>query len=283
MRGLVAVRRAALLMLHLGSGALLSLPLSILSTLLGKPLRTPALVRWWHRRLCHLLAIRIRVSGQPRRGALLVGNHVSWLDIPVIGTHVEAHFLAKREVRDWPLIGWLAATAGTAFIDRGAHHALTVAAALRERIQEGQTLMVFPEGTTTDGTRVQRFHPRLFALAQDGTIPIQPVAIAYRDPETRQLNPLAPFLGEDDLFAHLTRLVTQHQVHVEVQFLTPFHAPAQARRADLANRAHQSITAALHAAAGSAHQAPGPPTSQTASPAVAVVVGEHHAGAAHAT
>ena len=178
------------------------------------------MTRRWYRRLCEILGIRIRVLGCAQPGCLLIGNHISWLDIPVVGAQSEIAFLSKAEVRDWPLIGWLADTAGTLFVERGAIRIDELAGKLR-KVGCEQTLMLFPEGTTSDGSCVLRFHPRLFALAQETGLMIQPVALAYRGHADAMPDPVAPFIGEDTLLAHLLRVIRHPGLTAEVHFLPP--------------------------------------------------------------
>jgi 1-acyl-sn-glycerol-3-phosphate acyltransferase len=178
------------------------------------------MARRWHRRLCEILGIQIRVIGRAQPGCLLVGNHISWLDIPVVGAQGEIAFLSKAEVRDWPLIGWLADAAGTLFVERGAIRIDEIAERLRD-IGRDRTLMLFPEGTTSDGSGVLRFHPRLFALAQEPGLMIQPVALAYRSQAGGMLDAVAPFIGDDTLLAHLLRVIRHPGLTAEVRFLPP--------------------------------------------------------------
>ncbi|QVL46832.1 MAG: 1-acyl-sn-glycerol-3-phosphate acyltransferase [Thiocapsa sp.] len=215
-----SARRLVLILAHLGKGATLALYIGLLARLGRRPTRIPDMTRRWHRRLCAILGIRIRVFGGAQPGCLLIGNHISWLDIPVVGAQGEIAFLSKAEVRDWPLIGWLAETAGTLFVERGAIRIDEIAGRLR-KIGRDRTLMLFPEGTTSDGSDVLRFHPRLFALAQETGLMIQPVALAYRGHADERPDPVAPFIGEDTLLAHLLRVIRHPGLTAEVHFLPP--------------------------------------------------------------
>ena len=118
----------------------------------------------WMRGLIGLLPLRIHRHGMPsKETALLVSNHVSWLDIVAIGAQSPVHFLSKAEVRHWPVIGWLANAAGTQFIQRGQAGGQTLHAQLRDALQQGDSLVIFAEGTTTAGDRVRAFHGRLMS------------------------------------------------------------------------------------------------------------------------
>ncbi|UHD18212.1 lysophospholipid acyltransferase family protein [Thiocapsa bogorovii] len=245
MRHARSTRRLALILAHLGKGASLALYIGLLSRLGRRPTRIPDMARRWHRRLCGILGIRIRVVGRPHPGCLLIGNHISWLDIPVVGAQGEIAFLSKAEVRDWPLIGWLADTAGTLFVERGAIRIEEIAWQLR-KIGRDRTLMLFPEGTTSDGSGVLRFHPRLFALAQETGLEIQPVAIAYRCDTSGAHDSVAPFIGDDTLLAHLLRVVRHPGLTAEVHFLPPVAIDEEnTTRRLLAERTRRAIVEAL--------------------------------------
>jgi 1-acyl-sn-glycerol-3-phosphate acyltransferase len=161
--------------------------------------------------------MQIDMRGVVAPGTLLVANHISWLDIPVIGAQGNIAFLSKAEVRDWALIGWMAQLAGTLFIARGAHQTAGTVANIVERLRSGQGVVIFPEGTTTDGTRLERFHPRLFAAAQHAGVRIQPLVLRYGEDGVRDR--VAPFIGEETLIAHLFRLLRHPALRARVDVL----------------------------------------------------------------
>lgn len=227
---------------HLLTGALLALYFSARGDRSGE---LPKVVRWWHRRLCRVLGLRLEVSGGLQPGCLLIGNHVSWLDIPVLGAQGELGFLSKAEVRGWPLVGWMAEIAGTHFIARGSHQADEVRARLVEQVRQGHTLLIFPEGTTSDGRLVRRFHPRLLAVAQSGELRIQPVAIGYRHGDDPTPDVRVPFVGEDTLIANLWRVIRHPDLVAHVHFLPPIQAGENEGRRSLAERARLAIVEAL--------------------------------------
>jgi 1-acyl-sn-glycerol-3-phosphate acyltransferase len=258
-----SLRTILLIAAHLATGTAIATYIALLSRLGRRPDWISAVTRRWYRRLCVILGLRIRVEGRLDPGCLLIGNHVSWLDIPALGAQGEFGFLSKSEVRDWPLIGWLAETAGTHFIERGANRIDEISAMLRCRIAQGHTLMIFPEGTTSDGTGVLRFHPRLFELARDARLEIQPVAIAYRRAADGQLDTVAPFIGDDTLLAHLLRVIRHPGLMVEIRFLPPLPSGEEASRRALAERTRGAILDALGmepqaGPARSKHPRPGP-------------------------
>ncbi|WP_367237573.1 lysophospholipid acyltransferase family protein [Pseudomonas sp. Rh2] len=198
--------------------------------------------RWtclFMKRLVAALPFEIRVFGElPPKPMLWVSNHVSWTDIPLLGMLMPLSFLSKAEVRHWPLAGWLAEKAGTLFIRRGGGDAQRLREQISERLGQAQPLLIFPEGTTTDGRQLRTFHGRLLAGAIDRGIPVQPVAIQYlREGET---DLFAPFIGEDDLVSHLMRLFGQPPGEVHIHLLAPI-CSVEKERAALAFQAQQAI------------------------------------------
>lgn len=214
-------------------------------------------------RLMAALPFQVQVSGRlPTRPMLWVSNHVSWTDIPVLGTLVPLSFLSKQEVRHWPLAGWLAHRAGTLFIRRGGHEGTRLRQRIASRLQGGCPVLVFPEGTTSDGQALRTFHGRLLGGAIEAGLPVQPVAIAYVRDGRRDT--LAPFTGDDDLLSHVLRLLAHPPGTVQVHVLEPLVSLGRERTA-LAREAQQAIEAALRrpsedeqaqAARGSALTAP---------------------------
>ncbi|EXJ15471.1 lysophospholipid acyltransferase family protein [Imhoffiella purpurea] len=241
---------------HLTTGALIALYVSLRYRRDGRPEWLPTVTSWWHARLCAALGIEISVRGRLEPGCLLVANHISWLDIPIIGGQGEIGFLSKAEVRTWPLIGWMAEIAGTLFIARGGNQTLNIASRIAGLLASGRTLVIFPEGTTTDGSEVLRFHPRLFGIAQDAGPRIQPVAIGYHQgsdprPETR-----AAYIGEDTLVASLWRILRHPNLVADIQLLEPIQADANESRRALAERTHAAILGALDPVRGERKQTP---------------------------
>lgn len=243
---------------HLLTGALISLAVVALRALGRSPAWQPAVVQWWHQRLCRLLALDIRVAGTPASAALLVANHISWLDIPVLGAQGQIGFLSKAEVRRWPIIGWMAEVAGTLFIERGANRFNAAIAAVRERIVAGFSVVIFAEGTTSDGGQIRRFLPRLFAVVQAAdrdsgaradmgaaaaaVIPLQPVALRYGG--ERQPDPVAPFIDDAALVPHIWGVLKQPGLKVQVTFLPCVSLDGRDRKT-LAETSRSAIAAAL--------------------------------------
>lgn len=176
------------------------------------------IVRWWLSGLASRLNLEVSVQGAPVGGvSLWVSNHVSWMDIPVLGGISPVDFLSKAEVAKWPLIGRLAQASGTLFIQRGSGDVARVQQTMKSALNAHRSVLFFPEATTTDGHRVQRFFPQLFAVASDTDCRVQPVIICYR--QGQQLHPLAPFIGDDDLVPHLLNVLAGERIRVDVKFL----------------------------------------------------------------
>lgn len=164
-----------------------------------------------------MLGLRLTVEGRPTTApALIAANHISWCDIPVLGALAPARFLSKAEVGRWPLIGWLAREAGTLFIRRGGGETGTISEQIARRLGAGESILLFPEGTTSDGQYVLPCHGRLLMAAAATDTPVQPVTIRYlRDgcPD-----PVAPFIGDDTFQGHLVRLLWYPSATVRVVF-----------------------------------------------------------------
>lgn len=203
------------------------------------------LVHWWSRAMLRLFGFRTRLFGTPLPGpALFVANHVSWLDIETLHAQRGASFVAKAEIERWPLVGWLAAQAGTIFHKRGSNDSLArVMHVMRERLRAGQSVAVFPEGGTGRGDRVRPFHARIFQVAVDTGVPIQPVALIYGRNGRMDLS--VPFRPGEKFFPNALRLLGQRPMDAEMHFLEPLTPNADGRR-HLAEVARARIAAVLN-------------------------------------
>ena len=191
------------------------------------PLRQ-RLTRWFLARLGGALPFSVKVAGElPNQPMLWVANHVSWTDIPLLGALQPMSFLSKAEVRDWPVAGWLAHKAGTLFIRRGSGDSSQISQQLTRHLQQKRPLVIFPEGTTTDGLGVRTFHGRLLSSAIDSGAALQPVAIRYL--RAGQPCPVAPFIGDDDMLSHLLRLLASPACEVEIRLLAPVPSDSRSR------------------------------------------------------
>lgn len=229
--------RALLLVAHVAWGLVLAAWVGC-----GARARREELARRWHRRLLAIFGLRLRVEGVPlREPHITVANHVSWLDIPVLGALEPTRFVGKSEIRDWPVAGWLAQAAGTFFLRRGRGGAAPLLDRLVPFLQARGSVVIFPEGTTTDGTEVRTFHARLFSAAIVSGCRVQPVTIQYSlsgDGEN-----IAPFIGDDSLGAHILRLLQSPGLEVRVLYGPPLQPTVT--RDELAREAESFVRAAL--------------------------------------
>ncbi|MGW0818115.1 lysophospholipid acyltransferase family protein [Streptomyces viridiviolaceus] len=203
-------------------------------------------VRWWCRWIVRAAGVRVRITGAaaPTGGLLLVANHVSWLDIPLLAAVRPARMLAKSDIRRWPVAGALAARGGALFIERDRLRALPdTVAAIAGVLREGAAVAAFPEGSTWCGRAQGRFHRAVFQAALDAGVPVQPVRIRYRTGD-RSLSTTPAFVGEDTLLASLWRVASARGLTAELD-VRPVIAPGgHADRRCLAEAA-QTVSPAL--------------------------------------
>lgn len=174
------------------------------------------LIRYFCRRMCRVLGVDVQLHGEmPTKHALWVSNHVSWIDIPVIGSLTRVFFLSKAEVAKWPLMGRLARAAGTLFIQRGSGDSDAVRQQISTFLQQKLPILFFPEATTTDGKQVRRLHGRLLASALQTGTPIQPVLLCYVN-QAGQLDPVMPFIGDVSFPDHLQQVLGHERVTAHV-------------------------------------------------------------------
>lgn len=190
------------------------------------------------------LGVEVRGSPAPRNGTLFVANHISWADIALFGSVIDAHFVAKTEVADWPVIGALARRLGPVFVAREQRHGVSEQAdAIRERLRAGECVILFPEGATSDGSDVLPFRTSLFAAA-DAATRVQPVAISYAAPDGSALpaSRLAEigWTGEEGLLANAAALA-RHATRGILHFLPPVDPRDYPDRKKLADHARASI------------------------------------------
>jgi 1-acyl-sn-glycerol-3-phosphate acyltransferase len=198
------------------------------------------------RRSLTRLGIRVRVRGSLASDApcLLVANHVSWLDVQVLNAIRPARFVAKIETRDWPVIGGIADGFGTFFIRRGSwRDAGRVKDALARALASGETVVVFPEGTTTDGTQLRCFRPALFQAAIDAGVPVHPIALRYRRPDGTP-TAAADFVGDMTFFESLSNVAREPAIVADV-WIGPAIPAAASDRRSLAALAQRAIAAEL--------------------------------------
>jgi 1-acyl-sn-glycerol-3-phosphate acyltransferase len=251
----------ALRLVVLCSALLLVVPPLLLGLRLGMP-SSGGLPVYVYRLFLRLFRIRVIVQGQPPVSgpALVLSNHVSWLDIPVLGSLMPLSFVAKTEVAEWPVIGFYAALQQCVFIDRARKsHTTEVNAEVARRLARGDTIVLFPEGTTSDGNRLLPFRSALVGAARAALaelslrrLDIQPVAIVYvrRNglPVTRRERPAIAWYGDMDLFPHLAALLREGAIDVVVRWSEPipFDTASDRKRATLT--AEAAVRAAMQEA-----------------------------------
>ncbi len=204
--------------------------------------RRRGIVRWWLSACTRLAGIRVEVHGKPAEGAsLVVANHVSWMDVVVVGGLQPLSFLSKSEIAGWPIVGYLARKGGTLFINRGAG-AETATQLIGERLRAGASVMFFPEGTTSDGVGIRRFHPRLFTAAIDAGVPVQPVSISYPCKNSPGgVNPKAPYTRDVPFFTHALSVIGEPRVRAVVRYAPSL--PSGGDRKQLAEKARELMVA----------------------------------------
>ena len=201
--------------------------------------------KYWSKILLTMCGVRVRQQGVPvlQGGVLWVVNHISWLDIFVLNCVRATAFVAKSEIRHWPLIGWLAAGAGTIFIERASRHAVQkVGHAMQAHFAREQAVGLFPEGTTSSGFDLLPFYANLFEPARKAAVQIQPVALLYF--HQGQRSDLAAFVGEQTLVESLWQVLSSSGLSIEIHFLpliAQANQPDLPTRAELARVARQSL------------------------------------------
>lgn len=239
--------------------ALLSLGFIILLTLVLLPFQILA-VRFflpaaksipvfYHRMICASLGVRVTVKGAPNIGrpCLLVGNHISWLDIPVMISLGPVRFVARGDMNEWPIFGLLARLQRTLFVDRTKRSATKDFKDLMQKsVRAGDSLILFPEGTSSDGSNVLPFKSALFASVErdkDGTsgdedIHVQAFSISYARiagiPMGRSIRPEFSWIGDMDIFPSIWRIAKMRSCEIEVTFFEPVTAHALGGRKELA-------------------------------------------------
>jgi 1-acyl-sn-glycerol-3-phosphate acyltransferase len=204
-----------------------------------------AMISIWSLQLLHLLGISLRVvPGAAAAPCVIVANHISWLDPFVIHAPHAVRFVAKAEIRGWPLIGTLCEKSETLFIERVKRRdAHRINAMLGAALDAGDMVALFPEGTTTDGDLVRHFHGSLLQAAIDRGLPLQPVSLRYLTAQGARCA-AAAHVGEQSLAASLWEVLSQETMVAELHFLPAI--PVQGRnRRELAHQAELAIANAL--------------------------------------
>lgn len=228
---MIAWIRIVLSVLVLGLATLVLAPFQILFLWRDMPKRR-RLPRLFHRIACRMIGLRVHVHGRidARRPLMLVANHVSWKDILALGSVADVVFVAKAEVRQWPVFGVLARLQKTIFVEREQKRAAgQQASEIGSRLADGEIVVLFPEGTTSDGNRLLEIKSSLFGAAASavpqsptGTVHVQPVALAYTRVHGmamgRYHRPIAAWPGDIALLPHLLGVLREGALDVDLVF-----------------------------------------------------------------
>jgi len=206
-------------------------------------------IRRWSGRLLALCGVEVRINhdqdAQPAPRALIVANHVSWLDIFVINTLHPCRFVAKSDIRDWPLIGWLCEKTGTIFISRGKlRDVRRIYQGLVTSLHDGEHVAFFPEGTTATQGSVLPFHANLFEAAIEAGVPVQPYAVRYVDRDGN-LHPAADFVGETTFVQSVVAVLKSGGMRAELTVLPVIETRETSHRRELADAARNAIAEVL--------------------------------------
>lgn len=240
-RTLRAVWRLAYCAVHLGA--------AVLRCALVFPFVSPAerlrQTGRWCAKMARVLGMQVSTSGVSHAGpALLVANHISWLDILAINAVHPARFVSKADVRAWPLLGWLVASGGTLFIERERKRdAMRVVHQIADALKQGDTIAVFPEGTTGDGLSLLPFHANLLQAAVSAVTPLQAIALRYADADAQPSRAVV-WVGDTTLARSLWQVACAHRLHVVVTQL-PAVSTQERERRSLATEVRAQIGAAL--------------------------------------
>ena len=201
-------------------------------------------IRWWSTLLLRIFGLRsVRVGKPLADPVLFVANHTSWIDIVLLHSQRAVCFVAKAEIAGWPLVGWMATMGGTIFHRRGNNHSLnSVMQVMVERLGDGRSVAVFPEGGTGYGGVLKVFHARIFQASLDAKVSVQPVALRFASHGERVID--AGFREHESFLHNLLRLLGGPPLDAEVNFLEPVPASPDARRR-MAELSRERIAAAL--------------------------------------
>ncbi len=257
--------KALIRLLAYGGLTLLLMPVQVFAVLFDLELKR-TLPIWYHGKCCQILGFRVEVRG-PRSTAhptLYVCNHVSYLDIMILGSLIKGSFVAKSEVAGWPLFGWLARLQRSVFIERRGLKAARHRDALNQRLEDGDDLILFPEGTSGDGNQVLPFKSALFSVAErrphDMPLLVQPVSIAYTRldgvPMGRYLRPLFAWYGDMKMAGHLWHVAGLGWATVVVEFHPPATIEAYGSRKMLSDYCQGRVAAGMSAALSGRPQQP---------------------------
>ena len=222
--------------------------------------RRALILKRWSLTLFDILNVRLKVIDDPPAAvpvnSMLAANHVSWLDVFILYTQYYARFVAKAEMRAWPVIGWLCVKVGTLFIERMKRRdTARINQRISQALRGGDCIAVFPEGTTSDGTYLQAFHSSLLEPAVISQSTLYPVALRYSN-HNGAVNTEVAYADKTTLISSLLKILAQQEIHAELIFAKPIPAQGKNRR-ELARAAEAAIAGHLNLPVR--HRKPGPP------------------------
>ncbi|RQO34964.1 1-acyl-sn-glycerol-3-phosphate acyltransferase [Herminiimonas sp. KBW02] len=203
-------------------------------------------IKKWSAGLLAILHVEVEIHNDAASAAqaLIVSNHISWLDIFVINSLQPCRFVAKADIRSWPALGWLCAKSGTIFIARGKQREVRrVYEGLVTSIRAGERIAFFPEGTTAAQGQLLAFHPNLFEAAIEAGVPVQPYALRYVDAQGN-LHSAADFIGDMTFVDSMLLIMKTRKMTAQLTLLPTIASTGEHRR-DLSLKARQAIAAKL--------------------------------------
>jgi lyso-ornithine lipid O-acyltransferase len=209
------------------------------------------LITTWLGLVARTLGVRIKSYGTAlTEKTLFVSNHISWLDILIIGSLVPVHFLSKHEVKTMPVLGWLATRAGTLYIKRGKHESASEASSeITAALNLDHNSLIFAEGKTDDG-HVKKFHSRMMQSAIDAHAMVQPVAIFFpllnAERGRTEINPTTLFMGDTSIAESFDRIARAPYIDAEVHFLKPISSKGKTRN-EISQHAYDEVVDAIMA------------------------------------
>ena len=250
MKSFIAISKIILILLWTAPLLLIQMPIF----LLHKGALSYTIPRLWHKGVCAIIGLKTEIRGTSvhNRQVIYVSNHLSYLDIPAIGAHLKASFIAKEDIAGWPVIGFLARAQQTAFISRSSAKAKKVANALDVMVKAGKSLILFPEGTSSIGTSVLPFKSSLFSLAQPKDMPpiaIQPFIIDLIDVNGKPLTPasrdLYAWYADMEFGPHIWDFLGQCEAEIDLIFHPIITARPEDTRKTLCERTYPLVVAGL--------------------------------------
>ena len=240
----IRVARWTRLLTHLGSAFLIL----AFTWPRARPRRRHVIAVRWSKRLLAILGVRVHCTGRrpprSREGVMIAANHVSWVDIFALASVRHTRFIAKSEIRGWPLAGWLAERSGTIFIHRARRHdTARINALVHDALAEGECVGLFPEGTTTEGDRLLKVHSSLFEAAVANRARVHPVAVRYENPDGTPLASVA-HVGDQTLAESLRLVIGTRETVARLAFAEPIETDGPTRQ-QVAMEAHRRVASLL--------------------------------------